>query len=91
MSDSQAHIFFEGTVQGVGFRYTTQRIASDLSLKGWVKNLRDGRVEVLVQGNEAGIAQLIKELDKSFDGYIRTKEVASQEISIPFPDFRIVH
>jgi len=39
----RAHIHFSGTVQGVGFRYTTVSIAKALSLTGWVKNLSNGK------------------------------------------------
>ena len=44
------HIFFEGDVQFVGFRYTARLLAKKLELSGWVRNLPDGRVEVEAQG-----------------------------------------
>ncbi|MBW1933376.1 MAG: acylphosphatase, partial [Deltaproteobacteria bacterium] len=50
--EARAHIFVSGRVQGVFFRDHTQRWASSLHLRGWVRNLRDGRVEVLVEGNK---------------------------------------
>lgn len=46
-----------GRVQGVSFRYFTQKRASALSLVGWVRNLRDGRVEILVQGAELALQE----------------------------------
>ena len=54
------HLLFSGTVQGVGFRWTNQGVANQLNLTGWVKNLRDGKVELEVQGTPAAI---IKHLD----------------------------
>ena len=39
-------VFYEGNVQGVGFRYTVKQIAKGFDVIGWVKNLRDGRVEL---------------------------------------------
>jgi len=44
------HVFYEGRVQGVGFRYTTKRIASGFEVTGWVRNLPDGRVELRITG-----------------------------------------
>lgn len=48
------HILVDGVVQGVGFRYFTERTARRYGLSGWVRNLPDGRVEVEVEG-EAGV------------------------------------
>lgn len=56
------HIFFSGTVQGVGFRYRSYYIARSYDLTGWVKNLWDDRVEMEVQGEESDIEQLIAKL-----------------------------
>jgi acylphosphatase len=56
----QVHMFADGRVQGVNFRYNTRRYASSLGLKGWVRNLRDGRVEILAQGLQDDIQKLIK-------------------------------
>ena len=55
-----AHIFVLGFVQGVGFRRFIQKKAKELGLFGWVKNLPDGRVEILAQGSKDSIEQLIK-------------------------------
>lgn len=46
------HIFVEGTVQGVGFRYFVQQLANALNIKGWVRNRLDERVEILALGEE---------------------------------------
>jgi acylphosphatase len=44
------HVFYEGRVQGVGFRFTVKQIARGYDVIGWVKNLPDGRVELQVGG-----------------------------------------
>lgn len=66
----RAHIYFTGTVQGVGFRYTCRSYAVDLGLKGWVKNLPDGRVELWVEGAKDLIGDLVQKLTVHFGGYI---------------------
>jgi acylphosphatase len=47
-----------GIVQGVGFRYWTERSARQLGLTGWVRNLYDGRVEILAEGEKAALDEL---------------------------------
>ncbi|MCA9395447.1 MAG: acylphosphatase [Candidatus Omnitrophica bacterium] len=60
------HIYFSGHVQGVGFRYTTARVARDLGLVGWVRNLPDGRVEAVISGAGETIEMCLKELQARF-------------------------
>lgn len=50
-------VIYSGRVQGVGFRYTTKQLATGFDVSGWVKNLADGRVELLV------VAHDLEELD----------------------------
>lgn len=49
------HLFIHGDVQGVGFRYFARRIARSLRLTGWVRNLPDGRVEVVFEGEREDV------------------------------------
>ena len=87
----QAHIFFSGTVQGVGFRYTTLQYATALKLKGWVKNLPDGRVEILVEGPKESLEKFYKKLEEHFSGYIHHKSIDFLEPYRQFKDFEITH
>ena len=56
----QAHLIISGNVQGVFYRASCQDVAVKYGLKGWVKNLPNGQVEVLAQGNKQQIEQLIE-------------------------------
>lgn len=53
------HCRIYGQVQGVGYRQSLHQVARNLALTGWVRNRRDGSVEAIVCGDEAGIAQFI--------------------------------
>ncbi len=58
------HAFISGRVQGVFFRVYTKEKALMLGLTGWVRNLRDGRVEVVAEGNEDNLRKLLQWLQK---------------------------
>ncbi|GAJ15768.1 unnamed protein product [marine sediment metagenome] len=55
----RAHLLISGRVQGVAFRYYTQDIAQSLEIKGWVRNCWDGKVEIVVEGEEEKVKKLI--------------------------------
>ena len=57
---------FHGRVQGVGFRWTTGRIASRHPVSGTVRNCSDGTVELILQGNADVIEQLIQDIESAF-------------------------
>jgi acylphosphatase len=61
---SAAHLFIEGKVQGVGFRNFAQRYAFLLGLKGFVKNLSDGRVEIEIEGERSKIDLFMEHLHR---------------------------
>lgn len=54
------HLLIEGRVQGVWFRASTRRAAEELGVVGWVRNLPDGRVEVLAEGTSEQIDRLLE-------------------------------
>ncbi|MFO7837556.1 MAG: acylphosphatase [Candidatus Thorarchaeota archaeon] len=56
----RAHVFISGRVQGVFFRATTKRKARRRGVNGWVKNLRDGRVEAVFEGEEEKVKEMIQ-------------------------------
>lgn len=57
---ARAHVFVSGKVQGVGFRASTRRKARELGVTGWVKNLRDGRVEAVFEGSEEKVKKIVE-------------------------------
>jgi len=83
-------VFYTGVVQGVGFRYTTREIARRLGVSGWVKNLRDGRVEITAEADEALLYRLMEELDGAFSNFIRHRELFWDEPTNEFEGFRVV-
>ena len=56
----RVHLLIKGRVQGVGYRANTRRVASQLGLKGWVRNTPNGDVEVVVEGSEEMVGRLIQ-------------------------------
>ena len=86
----RAHILVSGIVQGVFFRANTAEKAKELSLLGWVKNLPDGRVEAVFEGEKEKIEEIIDWL-KSHPGMSKVEkvEVDWQEAKGDFEDFEI--
>jgi acylphosphatase len=58
-------VFFEGNVQGVGFRWSIKNIAKGFDVTGWVQNLSDGRVEMQVSGEETEVRAFLEAIGKS--------------------------
>src|SRR3954451_13944228 len=58
-------VFYEGHVQGVGFRFTVRHIAKGFDLTGWVRNLPDGRVELQITGDEEEVRAFLDQVAQS--------------------------
>ena len=56
----RVHLFVTGRVQGVWYRASTHREAGELGLSGWVRNLRDGRVEIVAEGARESLDTLVR-------------------------------
>lgn len=67
--------FVSGRVQGVGFRYFVLRHARSVGLRGYVRNLPDGRVEFLLQGTPAAVARMIDQI-RSGPAYARVDDLS---------------
>ena len=66
--------FFSGHVQGVGFRYQVVSMAKGFDLTGYVKNLNDGRVELLAEGDESEVLSFLEAIESELDIYIKSVE-----------------
>ena len=71
MGNIAKHVVYKGRVQGVGFRFTAQRIAMRYELSGFVKNLPDGSVEMFAQGHPEDVADTLRDIGESFDAYLK--------------------
>jgi acylphosphatase len=86
----RAHITVVGRVQGVGYRANIRRKAYQLGLKGWARNLRDGRVEIIVEGEEEMIDRIIQWCHRGPTGaYVSKVNMEKAEATGEFQRFTI--
>ena len=85
------HLIVSGMVQGVGFRYYVHHSARRHYLKGWVKNMEDGRVETMAEGEEHELQEFVREVKKgSRFSTVDDVQVEWHAYSNQFKDFKIV-
>jgi len=87
--DKCLHVFFSGMVQGVGFRFSAMESAKKRRLKGWVKNTKDGRVELLIQGSEKNLNLFLADINREFKRGIADCQIEESECDKNLTDFRI--
>ena len=85
----QLHLYYTGKVQGIGFRYTVLDIALGLQVCGWVKNLNDGRVEVLAESEESALNVFLEQIRQQFSRYKLDVAVEWLPASGELSDFKI--
>jgi len=83
------HAYYSGSVQGVGFRFTAERSAASLGLSGWVKNLHDGRVEVVCEGGEFELKEFLRKIGDVFKEYIMGTDIDWSAATGEFDEFDI--
>src|SRR5262249_49175969 len=84
-------IHFSGRVQGVGFRYTTRAVAMRFAVSGFVKNLADGRVLLVVEGAPATLDRFLADIEDEMDRYIGHREVVVRRATGEFREFEVRH
>jgi acylphosphatase len=83
-------VFFSGRVQGVGFRYTAKAVAAGFEVTGTVKNLPDGRVELIAEGSHAELDAFRAELHAAgLAGFIQGEQVIWADAKNEFRGFEI--
>ncbi len=92
MAKTGVHIFVSGRVQGVFFRQNTKQQAQSRGVKGWVKNLDDGRVEAVFEGEESAVKALVEFCRKGPRGAVVTDvQVEWTPFKGEFEDFDIAY
>ena len=84
-------IYFSGRVQGVGFRVTTCQIAASRDITGFVRNMNDARVLVVVEGQANEIDRFLAQLRQTMSRYIRDEEVFVEPATGEFDEFRVAY
>lgn len=91
MKRSRMHIFYSGTVQGVGFRYTVKTVAAGFEVVGIVRNLIDGRVELVGEGAREELEAFQTAIrDAGVGHFIRKEDITWSEATNEFRGFDIV-
>ena len=86
------HCLNSGRVQGISFRSFTVKIAERLGLTGWVKNLPDGRVESMVEGEEKNVEKFLRLLNKGpILSRVNEVKIEREKYTGDFSDFKIIY
>ena len=91
MELERREVYFSGRVQGVGFRYTTARIARHHQVTGYVKNLSDGRVQLVVEGDKRVLSSFVKDVHTHMEANISGTQSLDSDYLGEFSTFDIRH
>ena len=91
MTRSRMQILYSGHVQGVGFRYTVKSVATGFEVTGTVRNLSDGRVELIAEGQREELEAFRKAIPEAgLDNFIQREDLSWCETKDAFRGFEIV-
>ncbi len=88
-STERREVYFTGRVQGVGFRYTARDTAAGFAVSGFVRNLEDGRVHLIVEGDAEVIDEFLARLGERMQPNIRRVDQQVSTATGEFSDFGI--
>ncbi len=84
------HVYYSGHVQGVGFRFTAEAVARRFKLSGYAKNLRDGRVELVAEGPEDNLKEMLTGVSGAMKRQITDESVHWEEPTGEYRGFGIL-
>ena len=91
MKRKRMQVFYSGRVQGVGFRYSVRKVANEFEVTGSVRNLADGRVELLAEGSKDDLDAFRQGIRESgLEHFIQQEQVSWGEAKNDFRGFEIV-
>ena len=82
-------VYFFGNVQGVGFRYTACAVAKHFDITGYVRNCRNGSVELIAEGTDQEIRMFLDSLHEKMSGHIEKEEITKSQATAEFFGFGI--
>jgi acylphosphatase len=87
--ERRLHIYYSGRVQGVGFRFTAEAVARRFKVSGFAKNLGDGRVEVVAEGDEARLKGFMEGIHEMMKRHITDEKLSWEDATGEFRGFGI--
>ena len=91
MEKERLRAFFSGAVQGVGFRFTALNISQPYKVTGYVRNLSDGRVELIAEGERKELEEFLEAVRRRMSSYIQDVETDWEKATGEFKVFGIRH
>lgn len=91
MASERLTAYFSGSVQGVGFRFTALRISESYQVTGYIRNLPDGRVELVAEGEKKELDEFFRAIKKRMSSYIRDVDERHAPAKEDFKTFVIRH
>ena len=89
VEQQRREVHYSGRVQGVGFRYTAYRIAQRFAVRGYVKNLPDGRVELVVEGPAEEVQAMLRAVRAEMGRHIRDVHETTCRVTGGFAGFDV--